>query len=135
MIPVQKDSVAKAIQESVAAWWEDRIDDTGKKTGEQYKMRSIVFPSMLISMSQLIIGICYEIAKSKGIEKPSVKDVLVICNMDQHNFIEYFKLFNSLSGFTKKWLDESAVFDDNECWYDFGTIIRNYQKISEETAE
>ena len=90
---------------------------------------------MLISMAQLIIGICYEIAKSKGIEEPSVKDVLVICNMDQHNFIEYFKLFNSLSSFTKKWLDERAVFDDNECWYDLGTIIRNYQKISEESAE
>lgn len=132
-IPVIKDSVAGEIQKSVTAYWEDRIDENGKKTGEQFKMRSFVFPSMLISMAQLIIGICYGIANKNGIEKPSAKDILSICQMGMgSDFLDHFQLFQSLSRFTETWLDQCAIsYDIDDCWFEFSTILKKYNEMCE----
>lgn len=130
-IPVEKDSVAEAIQKSVTAYWEDRIDEKGQKTGEQFKMRSMVFPSMLISMAQLVIGVAYGVANSKGIEEPTAKDILSIIG-NTTNIFDNIQVFRSIQGFTDEWLEQSATAKDfDDVWFDFQTILSKYNEFVE----
>ena len=130
-IKPEKDSIAESIQKSVMAYWEDRIDENGNKTGEQFKMRSIVFPSMLISMAQLVIGIAYSVLQNTGEEEPTVMDCLGLMR-GSGDIFQDIQLFNSVSSFVDEWLEQSAITDDfDHAWFFWNDILESYQKHCE----
>ena len=134
-IPAKKDSVAEAIQDSVMAYWENRVNEDGKETDEQFKMRSIVFPSMVISLAQLVFGVAYGVLKDEGIDEPSVQDCLSLMrggNAGSADFFQGIRLFNSISAFIDEWLEQSAITDDfDHVWFYWTEILERYQKFCE----
>ena len=87
--------------------------------------------SMLISMAQLVIGVAYGVAKSKGIEEPSAKDILSIIG-NTTNIFDNIQVFRSIQGFTDEWLEQSATAKDfDDVWFDFQTILSKYNEFVE----
>lgn len=132
-IPVKNDSVAKAIQDSVVAYWENGVNEDGKET--QVKTRGFAFPSMVISLAQLVLGVAYGILEDEGIDEPSVQDCLSLMNVGDGgsaDFFKRFRLFKNISDFIDEWLEQSAKTDDfDHVWFLWTEILERYQKFCE----